>query len=110
MCSTKQRENIIIHIHLLQPTKGTTAYKYNTSPKSNSPSVHWVTWEVVTGVDGTLSRGEIILALADVTLLYPSQGGRYRAEGSMALGRDRVEVIVLKGAWHWVERRWKVSC
>ena len=43
-------------------------------------SVPWVTWVVIAGVEGarhTLAKG---------ALLYPSQGGRYRAEGPIALG------------------------
>jgi len=52
-------------------------------------SVPWVTWEAVTGVESTPCRGLLRHTLANGALVYPSQGGRYRAEGSMALGSYR---------------------
>jgi len=42
--------------------------------------------EAVTGVKGTPCRGLLWHTLANGALVYPSQGGRYRAEGCMALG------------------------
>ena len=62
----------------------------STSHKSNPSSVPqgyvdsystlpWVTWEAVTGVQGYPT-------LANRVLVYLSQGGRYRAEGCVALG------------------------
>ena len=49
-------------------------------------SVPWVTWEAVTGVEWTTSRGLPRHTLANGTLVYRSQEGRYRAEGCVALG------------------------
>jgi len=46
----------------------------------------WVTWEAVTVVEGTPWWGLLWHRLATGALVYPSQGGRYRAEGCMALG------------------------
>jgi hypothetical protein len=43
----------------------------------------WVTWEVVTVVEAILCWGLPLHTLANGALVYPSQGGRYRA------------------AWHW---------
>ena len=45
-------------------------------------SVSWVTWEAVTGVEYTPCRGLLSHTLANGVLVYPSQGGRYRAEGT----------------------------
>ena len=45
----------------------------------------WVMWEAVTGVEGILYRGYYDM-LANGALAYPSQGGRYCAEGCKALG------------------------
>jgi hypothetical protein len=42
-------------------------------------------WEVVTGVEGIPCRGLLRQKLAKEALVYPSQGGRYPAEGCMAL-------------------------
>jgi len=44
-----------------------------------------VTWVVVIVVEGTYCRGLPRLAQAISVLVYPNQGGRYRAEGCMAL-------------------------
>jgi len=67
------------------------------SHKSNPSSVRqgvvdsystlpWVTWEAVTGVDGIPCWELQRQMLANGALVYPSQGGRYRAVGCMALG------------------------
>lgn len=48
--------------------------------------IPWVTWEAVTGVAGILCRGLLRHMLANRALVYPIQGGRYRAEGCIALG------------------------
>jgi hypothetical protein len=46
----------------------------------------WVTWEAVTVVEG-IPWWELPRHMLDNgALVYPSQGGRYRAEGCMALG------------------------
>jgi len=47
-------------------------------------SVPWVTWEVVTGVEGIPCRGFLWHTLANGAVVHPSQSGRY-AEGYMAL-------------------------
>jgi hypothetical protein len=52
-------------------------------------SVTWrleprVTWEAVTGMEGTVYRGLLRHTLANGALVYPSQGGTYRAEGCKA--------------------------
>jgi len=49
-------------------------------------SVPWFKWEVVTGVEETPCRGSLGHMLANRAPVYPSQGGRYCAEGCMALG------------------------
>jgi hypothetical protein len=46
----------------------------------------WVTWEMVTGVEGIPCWGLLWHMLANGVLVYPSQVGRYHAEGCMALG------------------------
>jgi len=46
----------------------------------------WVTWEAVTGVEGIPCWELIQQMLANRALVYPSQGGRYHAEGCMSLG------------------------
>jgi len=46
----------------------------------------WVTWEAVTVVEGIPWWGLLWHMLANGALVYPSQGGRYRAEGCMARG------------------------
>jgi hypothetical protein len=51
-----------------------------------SGSEPWVTWEAVTGVAEKPYRELLRHTLANRALVYPSQGGRYRAEGCMALG------------------------
>ena len=51
-------------------------------------SVPWVTCEAVTGEGCTLCRGLLSHTPANGALIYPSQGGRYRAEGCMTLGSD----------------------
>jgi len=48
-------------------------------------SVPWVTWEAVTGVEGTLCRVLIQYTLANGTLVYPKPGRMYHAEGCRAL-------------------------
>jgi hypothetical protein len=50
----------------------------------SSSTLPWVTREVVTDVEGIPCRG--LPPLANGALVYPSIGGRYRAEGCMALG------------------------
>ena len=45
----------------------------------------WVTWGAVTVVKGIPWRGLLRHRLANGALVYPSQGGRYRAEGCMTL-------------------------
>jgi len=68
-----------------------------TSHKSNPSSVlqgyvdsystlPWVTVEAVTGVEGVPCGALLRHTLAKGALAYPNQGGRYRAEGCMALG------------------------
>jgi len=49
-------------------------------------SVTCITWEEVTGVEWTPGKGFLQHMLANGALVYPSQSGRYRAEGCMALG------------------------
>ena len=49
-------------------------------------ALSWVTCEVVTIVEGIPWWGLPRHMLAKGALVYPSQGGRYRAEGCMALG------------------------
>jgi hypothetical protein len=49
-------------------------------------SAPWITWEAVTGVEGIPCRGLLRHTLANGAKVCPSQGGRYRAEGCMALG------------------------
>jgi len=49
-------------------------------------SVPWVTLEVATGMEGIPYKGLLWQMLVNRALVYPSQGGRYRAEGCMALG------------------------
>ena len=72
-------------------------YTESTSHKSNPSSVlqgivdsystlPWVTWEAVTVVEGIPWWGLLQHRLANSALVYPSQGGRYRAKGCMALG------------------------
>ena len=67
-----------------------------TSHKSNPSSVlrgivdsystpPWVTWEAVTFVEGTPWWGVLRHKLVNGALVYPSQGGRYRAEGCMTM-------------------------
>ena len=46
----------------------------------------WVTWEAVTILEGINRWGLLWHRLANGALVYPSQGGRYRVEGWMALG------------------------
>jgi hypothetical protein len=53
------------------------SYSYST--------LSWITWEVVTVVGGILRYGLLRHMLANGALVYPTQGGRYRAEV----------------AWHW---------
>jgi len=43
-------------------------------------------WEAVTVVEGIPWWGLLRNTLANRALVYPSQGGRYRAEGCMVLG------------------------
>ena len=50
--------------------------------------VPWVMWETVTDMDRTACRGLPRHTVPNGTLVYPSEGGRYRAEGCEALGRD----------------------
>ena len=45
----------------------------------------WVMWDAVTVVVGTPLWGLLRHMLVNGALVYPSQGGRYRAEGCMAL-------------------------
>jgi hypothetical protein len=45
----------------------------------------WITWEDVTSVEVIPCLGLLRHTLANGALVYPSQGGRYRAEGCMAL-------------------------
>jgi len=72
-------------------------FKIHASHKSNPSSVPrgivdsystptWVTWEAVTVLYGTPWWGLLQHTLANGTLVYPNQGGRYRAEGCMVLG------------------------
>jgi hypothetical protein len=74
-----------------------TEYIHPASHKSNSSSasqgmvdlystLSWVTWEAVTVVEGISWRGLLRHRLANGALVYPSEGGRYCAEGCMALG------------------------
>jgi len=46
----------------------------------------WVMWEAVTVVEGISWWGLLQHTLANEAVVYPSQGGRYHAEGCMALG------------------------
>ena len=46
----------------------------------------WVTWEAIAVMEGTPWWGLLRHRLVNGALVYPSQGGRYRAEGCMALG------------------------
>jgi hypothetical protein len=48
----------------------------------------WVTWEAVTGMEGTPCRGLLRHMPANRALNYPSHGGKYCADGCMALGRN----------------------
>ena len=45
-----------------------------------------VMWETVTGLEGIPCWGFLQHMLVNRVLVYPSQGGRYRAEGCVALG------------------------
>ena len=45
-----------------------------------------ITWEAVTVVEGITQWGLLWHRPVNRALVYPSQGGRYRAEGCMALG------------------------
>ena len=47
----------------------------------------WVTWEAVTFVEGVPCWGLLRHTLANGVLVYPSQGGRYSAEGCKTLGQ-----------------------
>ena len=49
-------------------------------------SIPWVTWQAVTGVEGTHCSSVLRQTLANRALVYLSQGGRYRTESCMALG------------------------
>jgi hypothetical protein len=55
-------------------------------PDTYWQSVPWVTWEVVTDVEWIPCRGLPRHMLANGAVVYPSQGGRYCAEGCMVLG------------------------
>ena len=46
----------------------------------------WVTWEAVTVVEGIPWWGLLRHTLAIGAVVYPSQGGRYHAEGCVVLG------------------------
>jgi predicted small integral membrane protein len=46
----------------------------------------WIMWEALTVVVGVPWWGLLRHMLANGAVVYPSQGGRYRAEGCMALG------------------------
>jgi len=48
-------------------------------------TVPWVTWEAATVVEVILWWGLLQHKLANGAVVYPSQGGRYHAEGCMAL-------------------------
>ena len=60
-------------------------YSYSTLP--------WVTWEAVTFVEGITWWELLQHTLANGALVYPRQGGRYRAEGCMALGKRYSGVV-----------------
>ena len=45
----------------------------------------WVTWEDVTSVEVILCLGLLRNTLANGAMVYPSQGGWYRAEGCISL-------------------------
>ena len=49
--------------------------------------VPWVTLGALTGVEETPCRGSLGHMLANGALVHPSQGGRYCAEGCVALGQ-----------------------
>jgi hypothetical protein len=53
-----------------------------------SSTLPWVKWEAVTSVEGIPLWGWLWHMLANGALVYPRQGGRYRAEGCMALRCD----------------------
>ena len=58
-------------------------------PRNPTPHLYfrvmWITWEAVTGVEGKPCRGLLQHMLANRALVYPSQGGKYHAEGCIAL-------------------------
>jgi hypothetical protein len=52
----------------------------------------WVTWEAVTGVESIPCCGLLWHTQANGALVYPSHGGRYRAEAAWHWGSDSIVV------------------
>ena len=73
--STAAATNTTIASHKSNPSAVPHSYVHSYTTLS------WVTWEAVTGVEGIPCWGLLRHTLANGDLVYPSQGGRYRAEG-----------------------------
>ena len=58
---------------------------------AHRPSMPWVTWEAITGVDRIHCGGLLCHTLADRALVYWGWGGRHCAEGCMALRQSAAE-------------------
>jgi hypothetical protein len=80
VCSYRSMTNHLSASHKANPSSELQGIvdSYSTIP--------WVTWEAVTVVEGTPWWGLLRHMLANGALVYPSQGGRYGAEGCKALG------------------------
>ena len=70
---------------------GIVSYKSNPSSilqgyVDSCSTLPWVTWETVAGVEGKPCWELLRHTLANGAVVYPGQGGKYRAEGCMALG------------------------